>query len=146
MISQYWYGYWRSALQVTNHYPTQCRHHNNTAFLFRFDTMKQNCKLFDNDKTAPTHGFIHSRLPPTAPPPDLRRPKRVLQFRHEKLCNYVTWPAWENWNVYQFNCCLYSSKISYCKSPWSYKCTTIFCFYNPDLPDAIICQSWICQQ
>ena len=55
----------------------------------------------------------HSRLSPTAlapprvPPPDLRRPQRVL--RHEKLWNYVTWPAWENWNVFQFNWCLYSN-------------------------------------
>ena len=23
--------------------------------------------------------------------------------------NYVTWPAWENWNVFQFNWCFYSS-------------------------------------
>ena len=55
----------------------------------------------------------HSRLSPTAlapprtPPPDLRRPQRVL--RHEKLWNYVTWPAWENWNVFQSNWCLYSN-------------------------------------
>ena len=50
---------------------------------------------------------VHSHLPPTAPPPDLRRLQRVL--RHEKLWNYVTWPAWENWNVFQFNWCLYSN-------------------------------------
>ena len=86
----------------------------------------------------------HSHLPPTAPPPDLRRPQRVL--RHEKLGNSVTWPAWENWNAFLFNWCLYSSEIYHCKSPWPHKCTTIFCFYNPDLPDAIICQSWIWQQ
>ena len=55
----------------------------------------------------------HSRLsptalaPPWAPPPDLRRPQRVL--RHEKLWNYVTWPAWENSNVFLFNWCLYSN-------------------------------------
>ena len=49
----------------------------------------------------------HSHLPPTAPPPDLRRLQRVL--RHEKLWNYVTWPAWENWNVFQFNWCWYSN-------------------------------------
>ena len=55
--------------------------------------------------------------------PDLQRPQRVL--RHEKLRNYVTWPAWENWNVFQFNWCLYRSEISDCKSPWPYKCTTI---------------------
>ena len=67
-------------------------------------------------------------------------------YRHEKFGNYVTWPAWENWNVFQFNWCLYISEISDCKSPWSHKCTTIFCFYNPDLPGVIICQSWICQQ
>ena len=35
---------------------------------------------------------------PGAPPPDLRRLQRVL--RHQKLWNYVTWPAWENWNVF----------------------------------------------
>ena len=86
----------------------------------------------------------HSHLPPTAPPSDLRRPQRVL--KHEKLGNYVTWPAWENWNVFQFNWCLYSSEISDWKSPWPHKCTTIFYFYNPHLPDAIICQSWICQR
>ena len=45
--------------------------------------------------------------PPWAPPPDLRRPQRVL--RHEKLWNYVTWPAWENSNVFLFNWCLYSN-------------------------------------
>ena len=89
-------------------------------------------------------GHEHSHLPPTAPPPDLRRPQRVL--RHEKLGNSVTWPAWENWNAFLFNRCLYSSEIDDCKSPWPHKCTTIFCFYNPDLPDAIICQSWICQR
>ena len=56
---------------------------------------------------------LHSRLsstalaPPRVPPPDLRRPQRVL--RHEKLWNYVTWPAWENWNVFRFNWCLYSN-------------------------------------
>ena len=44
----------------------------------------------------------HSHLPPTAPPrappPDLRRLQRMP--RHEKLWNYVTWPAWENLNVF----------------------------------------------
>ena len=49
------------------------------------------------------------------------RPKtcrRLLRVpRHEKLWNYVTWPAWENSNVFLFNWCLYSSEISDCKSP-----------------------------
>ena len=46
---------------------------------------------------------------PGAPPPDLRRLQRVP--RHEKLWNYVTWPAWENSNVVLF------SEITDCKSP-----------------------------
>ena len=57
----------------------------------------------------------YSHLSPTAPPPDLRRPHRVSQLRHEMLGNYVTWPAWGNWNVFLFNWCLYhvySSEIS----------------------------------
>ena len=57
----------------------------------------------------------HQQPRPGAPPPDLRRLQRVP--RHEKLWNYVTWPAWENWNVFPFNWCLYSSEISDCKSP-----------------------------
>ena len=48
-------------------------------------------------------------------PPDLlRRPQRVV--RHDKLGNYVKWPAWGNWNVFLFNWCLYSSEILDCKS------------------------------
>ena len=44
--------------------------------------------------------------------------RRLLRVpRHEKLWNYVTWPAWENSNVFLFNWCLYSSEISDCKSP-----------------------------
>ena len=57
----------------------------------------------------------HQQPRPGAPPPDLRRLQRVP--RHEKLWNYVTWPAWENSNVFLFNWCLYSSEISDCKSP-----------------------------
>ena len=57
----------------------------------------------------------HQQPRPGAPPTDLRRLQRVL--RHEKLWNYVTWPAWENSNVFLFNWCLYSSEISDCKSP-----------------------------
>ena len=74
----------------------------------------------------------HSHLPPTAPPPDLRRLLRVP--RYEKLWNYVTWPAWENSNVFLFNWCLYSSEISDCKSPLPDEYTTIFCFtHTPHL-------------
>ena len=57
----------------------------------------------------------HQQPRPGAPPPDLQRLQRVP--RHEKLWNYVTWPAWENSNVFLFNWCLYSSEISDCKSP-----------------------------
>ena len=57
----------------------------------------------------------HQQPRPGAPPPDLRRLQRVP--RHEKLWNYVTWPAWENSNVFLFNWCLCSSEISDCKSP-----------------------------
>ena len=70
--------------------------------------------MHDGSISAPTQvADNHSRLsstalaPPRVPPPDLRRPQRVL--RHEKLWNYVTWPAWENWNVFRFNWCLYSN-------------------------------------
>ena len=56
----------------------------------------------------------HQQPRPTTPPPDLRRLQRVP--RHEKLWNYVTCPAWENWNVFLFNWCLHSSEISDCKS------------------------------
>ena len=42
----------------------------------------------------------HQQPRPGAPPPDLGRLQRVL--RHEKLWNYVTWPVWENSNVFLF--------------------------------------------
>ena len=62
--------------------------------------------------------LFHSHLPPTAPPSDLRRPQRVLR-PHEKLGNYVTWPAWENWNVFQFNWCLYTQSLATnSPAPW----------------------------
>ena len=61
------------------------------------------------------------RSPPTVTCHQQPRPltcRRLLRVpRHEKLWNYVTWPAWENSNVFLFNWCLYSSEISDCKSP-----------------------------
>ena len=68
----------------------------------------------------------HSWLELEAPPLTCGVPSEC--FRHEKLGNCLTWSAWENWNVYQFNWCLYSSEIPDCKSPWPHKCTTIICF------------------
>ena len=59
--------------------------------------------------------YTHSHLSPADPLPDLGRLQRVP--RHEKLWDCVTWPAWENSNVFLFNWCLYSSEISDCKSP-----------------------------
>ena len=35
--------------------------------------------------------------------------------RPDKLENSAKWPAWEHWNVFQFNWCLYTSEISDCK-------------------------------
>ena len=86
------------------------------------------------------YGPVHSHLPPTAPPPDLLRPQRVL--RHEKLGNYVTWPPWENWNVILFNWCLYNSEISDCKHPQPDNCTTIFCFIHMPLLTAMPFRFW----
>ena len=67
-------------------------------------------------RTDPGAQSLATNSPAPGPrPPDLRRLQRVP--RHEKLGNYVTWPAWENSNVFLFNWCLYSSEISDCKSP-----------------------------
>ena len=84
--------------------------------------------------------YLHSNLPPTAPPPDPRRPQRVL--RHEELGNYVTWPARGNSNVFLFNKCLYSSEISDCKSPYPDKFTTISCFIHTPLLTTMPFRFW----
>ena len=53
----------------------------------------------------------HSHLSATTLSLDLWNPQRVLTG-YEKLGNYVTWPAWENWNVFLFSWCLYWQRYS----------------------------------
>ena len=88
----------------------------------RFKRLDALCNsLCTNERLAGLQG--HSRLLPTAPHPNPWRHQWVVM--HKNLENAVTWPAWENWNVFRFNWCSYCTQISDYIWQQPDKCTAI---------------------